>query len=411
MRSQHLNFIADNWRGGQRCGYLIVVFVLLLAACGSGSLIRYGNRAVCVGHLGAGAEAASRGYPFPIRARYAEMVIGWHQASKAFILNDDNTTVQVIRMNSTVTTSQLTGTGLALAKTDSLLATNAVFGDLPAVLISNFEDDSPPDGTIRIVKAASPAWHPSGPLLSVIYFPDSDQQYSDLVAIVDLASSSTTPMEVIRTNHLAIAENLGWSTTGDIIAISQYDSNGLVPYYLFGDLAKTVRSGFSSSQNNCVLDAQWSPKENILAFSGTNSSMQGWDIMLETIATLEGAESSLINLTNTPFEDEISSAWSPTGRQIAFVKAWVDPNSELRQDLYVVELDELESPLFQVTDTLIEYETSPMWISDTEIAYLSWVPDEPAWYLKVLSVAEPEGEPEIILRLPESWYRAPGQIE
>ncbi len=60
-----------------------------------------------------------------------------------------------------------------------------------------------------------------------------------------------------------------------------------------------------------------------------------------------------------------------------------------------------------LTDTLLEFETRPMWISENEIGYFSWVPSQSKWYLKRLSMADATEASKTVLELPKSWYRLP----
>ncbi len=178
----------------------------------------------------------------------------------------------------------------------------------------------------------------------------------------------------------------------------------LLPSYLFVDQDQHRSSLFESS-GSCAIGGQWAPNGRSLAFSGRYKVAQDWDIFLETVDGLDSG--SLVNLTNTPESDEISVAWSPDARKIAYAQAYLNDSGTLQQDLVVMNLESDPPEIMLLTDTLSEFETRPIWISENEIGYLSWVPSQSKWYLKRRSIADTTAASDTILEIPKSWYRLP----
>jgi len=206
-----------------------------------------------------------------------------------------------------------------------------------------------------------------------------------------------------------IREVLGWSGNGEIIAVSQYSENGAIPYYLYVEEGVLERSLFHAAFHNCVIDADWAPEEQTIAFSGDNDMLDGWDVFLETVAPAGSEERSLTNVTNTPGADEFNVAWSPDGSKIAYTKASYDSARNLRQELHLINLGDYSSLPIQLTDTLEEFEANPLWIAEDRIAYLSWHPAQATWTLKAQSIGGAAGEVETIFEVPRGWYYHPSQ--
>jgi Tol biopolymer transport system component len=183
---------------------------------------------------------------------------------------------------------------------------------------------------------------------------------------------------------------------------SQYDRVGLIPYYLFPEDGTVRKSLYDTSANNCVFDAQWSPTEQEITFTGENYTTEGWDIFLEEVAPLGNEGGSLTNLTSTPGEDERNAVWSPNGEQIVYMKGYEDVTGDLQQELFVIDIKDTSLSPIQLTNTVDEFETNPVWISSTEIAYLSWSPTELVWSLNTISVADQVSKR--IMEIPSSWY-------
>ena len=69
-----------------------------------------------------------------------------------------------------------------------------------------------------------------------------------------------------------------------------------------------------------------------------------------------------------------------------------------------MKLDDLSSGPFQLTNTLDEFESNPIWLSQSEIAYLSWRPGEGSWFLNILSTSEGGTASRRVMEIPSSWY-------
>lgn len=217
--------------------------------------------------------------------------------------------------------------------------------------------------------------------------------------------SGVNPLQTdtFRLKRIAINQILGWSNGGQVIAVSQYDKNGEIPYYIFVDSGRIEKSLYRESLHNCVADGQWSPNKPTLSFSGQNVDTEGWDIFLETVTSPDSREWALVNLTNTPREDEINAVWSPDGKQLAYVKVYKDAADNLRQELFVLDLNDALLTPMQLTDSPEALVDSPWWISDTEIAFLIWSPADRIWSLNIVSLDE--REPRKISDIPQLLYR------
>jgi hypothetical protein len=66
----------------------LILIALFATSCWQPDLQRYGNSPYCLGAFDDG--KFSRGYHFPVQAKYAKMILFWHEASNAFILKDAN---------------------------------------------------------------------------------------------------------------------------------------------------------------------------------------------------------------------------------------------------------------------------------------------------------------------------------
>jgi Tol biopolymer transport system component len=255
---------------------------------------------------------------------------------------------------------------------------------------------------ILIERANSAIWRPTANIIATRYYPDEILYGSNTVALFALESDGYRLIETYDLKRLAITDVFDWSSSGNVIALSQYDRLGSVIYYLFVEDGEAKRSLFYTNDRTCVLDAQWSPADEVLAFSAENSATEGQDIFLERVPSDNRREWSLVNVTQSPGQDERNVTWSPNGTRIAFVKAFEDEKGVFRQELFMVNVGGESLEQVEVTDTENQFETDPMWISDSEIAFLSWDNEQSTWSLNKVSIAN--NEIEQIMQIPESWY-------
>ena len=391
-------------RNGAYQAIMAVVLILLLAGCVSSSLGHYTISAICSSYFGLGSTAQMAGYPIPLVVQSADMSVEWHDGRNSFILNDENTSVQTIALSGEVETQYDSGVGLALSEAHDLIATNDSVTRETAVRVYSLNESGLPGLVTWFEGLSWPQWHPQEPLLAAVVFEDSSR-FSNQLAVIDVFSSADADRwRIFTLPDLAIGDNFGWSPDGQVVAVTQFAANGLVPSYLFVEQDQHRASLFESS-GSCAIGGRWAPNGHSLAFSGRNRVAQDWDIFLETVDGLDSG--SLVNLTNTNEADEISVAWSPDARKIAYAKAYLNPSGTLQQELVLMNLESEPPETMLLTDTLLEFETRPMWISENEIGYFSWVPSQSKWYLKRLSMADATEASKTVLELPKSWYRLP----
>lgn len=387
----------------------LLMFTLLIPSCRYPYLKRYGNSYYCLGTFDSGSY--SRGYHFPVQAKDAQMILFWHEASNAFILKDAATVLHMLDATGMEETEQINNEPIrrsvyvTLAENYDVAAFTVSTGNIGHVLVYPFDEEEQERQSIVIERATLTAWHPSIQSLAAIYHPEGYESSSNIVALFEITDLTAVLTRTYTLESIDIGEILGWSSDGQVIAVSQYDKIGLIPYYLFLEDGAVRKSLYDTSANNCVFDAQWSPTEQEIIFTGESNATEGWDIFLEEVAPREGKGGSLINLTSTPGEDERNAAWSPSGEQIVYMKGYEDTTGDLHQELFVIDVNNTNLPPIQLTDTLEEFETNPMWISDTEIAYLSWSPTRLAWSLNTISIADHVSKR--LMEIPTSWYQQP----
>ncbi len=382
----------------------ILLTILLVFVSRNTSMLRYGNRATCGG------------------TNFSSRFASWHRTDADAVLIFRNTKqfrfptehwlqLQIlnpatgeieqdiefpIRSNIRVVT---------LSENEDVIAITRGFGESADTLLFSLKMKNVPERLATIRGAERTVWHSSEQMLAAIYYPEEYEHGSNIIALYDVSGAEPVQTDTFRLKRIAISQILGWSNDGQVIAVSQYDKNGEIPYYIFVDSGRVEKSLYRESLHNCVADGQWSPNEPILSFSGQNEDTEGWDIFLETVASPNSKEWSLVNLTNTPREDEVNVVWSPDGNHLAYVKVYRDAADNLRQELFVLNPnDALPTPI-QLTVTPDALVDSPWWISDTEIAYLTWSPAELIWSLNTVSLDEPE--PKKIAEIPQLWYSEP----
>ncbi|MFO7541091.1 MAG: hypothetical protein R6X32_23870 [Chloroflexota bacterium] len=395
---------------------MILICIVLLAICvaftfGQPSMLRYGNRAGCYGFHNVAVG------PSPHFA-------SWHRISTDPVLILDNryqfrfpaqhwlqlqildpVTGEIVRDLEFPIRSNINTFALADGEDVIAIARGHWIDESGELLLFDLETDNPPKNLTAIERTGFVMWHPNEKVLATIYYPKGYDQGSNIVALYDVNDTNPVQTDTFRLKRVAINRFLGWSNNADVIAVSQLDSVGEIPYFIFLEKGQIEKSLYHESHHHCVTNGQWSPQEPILAFSGTNTETEGWDIFLEAVASPDRADRSLINLTNTSGEDELHPIWSPDGNRVAYVKVYLDAADNRRQELFVIDLNDATYTPIQLTDTLDGPADKPVWLSDDEIAYLSWSLTEHTWSLKNVSLVERESRK--IMDIPQVWYKEP----
>lgn len=348
------------------------------------------------------------------------MTLSWHKGNQIFFLQDRDNNLYVLREGAGGEVEQVEGfpptnrpTGFALAENYDLIAlptssSTAGTGPVTYLYVLRDQTSTKPELLATIKRLGGVAWHPSKHLLAGIYYPEGYQYGSNIVGVFDMEHyPSSVLTNTYELKYSAIREVFGWSDNSKVIAVSQYDENGAIPYYVYPASESVERSLFHTATQNCVIDARWAPRRQTIAFSGDNETLDGWDILLESVAPAESEGRSLVNLTNSPGEDEYNVSWSPDGREIVFVKGYEEAGGDLRQELFILDISDGSSAPVQLTDTRDEFETNPLWIAKNKIAYLSWRPADSSWTLKSISLARSDAKPETLLEIPQEWYTLP----
>ncbi len=406
---------------------LFALFVLLLAGCRSSQsdntpdfqrMIRYGYQtSQCSGYIDSGLVSHVRGYSIPLFPRYASMEAAWHESSQAILLRDRRANlhrislsepVQIVDFDAHVTG----GSGLSLSKRYPLAAFWVYLG-LAGTWV-HIQDFSDPGGALtlkELPQLGQPALHPSERVIAGLVYSETPQgnRVSNVVGVFELLDDGTKPRATFELEPNQIVGVFGWSAGGEVIAVSQTEKRGVIPFYIFTESGQIKRSQLGTG---CALSPDWSPLGTRLLYSATGDTgveeigIANWDLYVEGVGAGPEEEFSLRNLTQTPTEDEIAAAWSGDGQSVVYAQASTNEAEELWQDLFVIELDDPTAAPRRLTATADEYETNPMWVSDNEIAYLSWLPVERAWYLKRLATDEPGATPATVLKLPDAWFDA-----
>lgn len=391
------------------CFLIFVAFTVTVSACWQQSLLRYGNRASCVGVHG---------------LHSAHLFASWHRINDADMLIFENTqrsrfptqhwlqlqalnpeTGEVEKDISFPVRSNIRDFTFFEAK--DLIAITRDYGESAETSVYSLGTGEQLERIAVIERAVRVTWHPDELLLAAIHYPKGYDQGSNIIALFDVSGATPVLTREFELKDVAIAHNLGWSGDGQIIAVSLYDPVGEIPYYIFPENEVVVQSLFHRSRHNCVTDVRWAPDKQEIVFSGDNDALDGWDIFRESVAPAGSEGRSLVNLTNSAGEDEYGVSWSPDGKEIVYVKVYEESADDLRQELFILEVNGRFASPVQLTDTPGEFETNPLWIAKEKIAYLSWNPDGASWSLKTISLVGTGTEPETVLEIPREWYRLP----
>lgn len=381
--------------------FIICSFYTLLVSisCLQNDLLRYGNNYNCDGYFTT--DRMDEQFLSAYGTIPSRTDASWHQQSNSVVFKDAKSILYVWQQTSPEDL-ELVGnislglyTKLALGGNYSLAAVSRGSRTTSRTFLFEFGEGEPDNRITVIERVSGSVLHPSQLLLAGNYYP-REEDYN-IIAVFDLTSDKSTPIATYELRY-DVGPVFGWSNNGDIIAVAGDDPKGLIMHYIYTDTGDIEQSQFQDA-GSCVADAAWSPNEQSIAYSG--ESIAGWDIYLETVANLGGNYRYLENLTNTPKEDERGVAWSPSGSHIVYVKTFADTDGRIHQELFLMDISDPEAEPIQLTDTLNEYESGPMWISDDEILYLSVSVPEQGFLLKSLSVSDQETQTLFVI--PEKW--------
>lgn len=182
-----------------------------------------------------------------------------------------------------------------------------------------------------------------------------------------LGVGETEPLRL--TNHPADDRDPAWSPDGTRVAFTSRRDGNWELYVLEVETNTISRLTYTPGFEGAPT---WSPDGAFIAYEGYNEQTQNLDIYIISsdpeIATRDGA----VQMTMSPAPDT-EPAWSPLGRQIAYV-TWRNGN----QEIVIFDLDnpnpDREQQATNLTQTPDINETHPVWSHDgTRIAYTATV--------------------------------------
>lgn len=388
---------------------VICLFIVLLVSvtCLRHDPLRYGNSYNCGGYFTSNSNRLDEDFFSAHRAIPSNVIAQGHSHSNSVAFTDEASSLYAASSLyvwhqaapedlEQVGTRLLRRTSLSLGQNYNLAAVSRGPGYSSKTSLLEFGDGEPRNQKTGIQHIRGAVLHPSQLLLAGNYYPE-ENDHSSIIAVFDLTNDDPLPVATYTLNYNP-DRVFGWSSNGEIIAVSGDDPKGLIMHYIHTGSGAIEQSHFQDP-GSCVADAVWAPNDQMIVFSGESTA--DWDLYLESVASKDDNDGSLLKLTNTPEVDERYAAWSPKGDSIVYVKTYTDIDNRVRQELFLIDISDLEAEPVQLTDTLDEYETGPMWITEDEIFYLSVSVPEQKFLLKSISVSD--RETQTLYVIPEEW--------
>lgn len=202
-----------------------------------------------------------------------------------------------------------------------------------------------------------------------------------------ISVGESTPLRL--TNHPSNDRDPAWSPDGMRVAFSSHRDGNWELYILEVATGATTRLTYTPGFEGAPT---WSPDGAYIAYEGYTPDSQDLDIYIISSDPGRAAAEGALRVTYLAGPD-IEPAWSPQGRQIAYVSLHSGS-----QEVYIISLDNPnEQAAINLTNTSDADEDHPVWSPDsTTIAYSAMINGIEGVYLK--PVQQPEAEPVLVGR-------------
>ena len=372
-----------------------IIVLLFAAGCGD-RLGAYENRFSCTGVL-------------PTReTRPQDIQILWQDITSQWLLSDVDGAIHVWNEGQTPEDAWDLETAspsiISVSPALPLVGVVSRSANGPLLTVRNLGDRQLGYLEIEIPNAPLPTWHATEPMIAFSSLSESSEpNRTDQVAVVNLETGLSSRQEFEL--RYTVSHIQGWSYDGRVLAIAQETPSGLRPTYLYLDDNEFTVSEFSQFDGNCVQDGSMSPQKNRLLFSGTTWHKPNYDLYFEEFDSQPQNDTLLVNLTNSPTEDDLMPAWSPNGERIVFVKAYVNESGTYIQDLYLISDLESGPVIAPLTHSEGQHRDAlPFWLSEDEVVYFSWSIQELHWKIERVNLIDKNIH--TIAIIPDVWVHS-----